>query len=399
MNRSFSLGSILGIAIKVHWTFFLLVTWIFLASLLSGSDMSAATSQAAFVLLLFGCVVLHELGHALAARCFGIQTEDITLLPIGGLARLERMPRHPFQEIVVALAGPAVNVVIATLLLILIGLPSGGSSAFMGKLLGTGTLEQLVFVNIALVAFNMLPAFPLDGGRVLRALLAIFLDYSVATRSAARLGQVFAVGLGLLGLANPFLLIIALFIFFAASAEASQVTLQERFGARLVRDGMIRIFREVLPMASIEELAPHLLNGTQRDFPVVNSGVVVGLLRRVDILKALESGSGKRVADVMRTDIETVDQDAPLLEVLKSGATHAFETIPVTHRGALVGLFDVREVFEVVRATTPMAEGPSNRLNDESELGTTGVNPGSLVARQNNLRRRTQQLTLTGSSC
>ena len=204
MNRSFSLGSILGIAIKVHWTFFLLVTWIFLASLLSGSDMSAATSQAAFVLLLFGCVVLHELGHALAARCFGIQTEDITLLPIGGLARLERMPRHPFQEIVVALAGPAVNVVIATLLLILIGLPSGGSSAFMGKLLGTGTLEQLVFVNIALVAFNMLPAFPLDGGRVLRALLAIFLDYSVATRSAARLGQVFAVGLGLLGLANPF---------------------------------------------------------------------------------------------------------------------------------------------------------------------------------------------------
>ena len=177
MGKSLKFGTIAGIRIQVHWTFSLIIAWIVMTNLIAGNGLLAALSGVAFVLVLFGCVVLHELGHALAARCYGIPTRDITLLPIGGVARLEQMPRKPTQELVVALAGPMVNVMIAAGLFVLLA-PRGGFANFASAPFEGGSfLHRLMFVNIALVAFNLLPAFPMDGGRVVRALLAMFMDY------------------------------------------------------------------------------------------------------------------------------------------------------------------------------------------------------------------------------
>ena len=270
MGRSLQLGSIAGIRLQVHWTFLLIVAWVALASIFAGLSWLGALFNIGFILVLFGCVLLHELGHALAARMFGIPTRDITLLPIGGVARLERMPRKPVQELMVAVAGPAVNVVIAGLLLAVL-LPTVGVQGLAAvPLRSGGFLQQLLVINLMLVAFNMLPAFPLDGGRVFRAMLAMVFSYSTATRTAATVGQVCAVGLALLGLANPFLLIIAAFIFFNAAAEVRQVAVREQFCGYQVRDGMLRRFQVIPADASIHEIGPHLLDRHQRDFPVVD---------------------------------------------------------------------------------------------------------------------------------
>jgi Zn-dependent protease len=208
MSWSIKLGRIAGIRIYLHWTFLILLGWFFFSGLTE--SVFTAVANVLMVAALFGCIVLHELGHALAARRYGIETRDITLLPIGGVARMERLPRDPRQELVVALAGPAVNVVIALVLGAVIRVLDVG-----------GLLSQLFVVNVALVLFNLLPAFPMDGGRVLRALLARRLEYVRATWIAARVGQVIALLFIAIGLfKNPLLAIIGVVIFFGARNEA-----------------------------------------------------------------------------------------------------------------------------------------------------------------------------------
>lgn len=218
------LGRLAGIHVFVHWSFWILPAWILISSLSSGGGLVAAFSAVLFVFAIFGCVVLHELGHALAARHYHIGTRDITLYPIGGVASLNRMPRNPFQELVVALAGPAVNVVIAALLLVLTAVGLAGLLPLPAVLGGTFP-GMLMLVNVWLVLFNLLPAFPMDGGRVLRAFLAMRLPYISATEIAARVGQVLAVLLGLIGLVAslPTLLFVSIFVFLAAQAEANMV--------------------------------------------------------------------------------------------------------------------------------------------------------------------------------
>ena len=173
MSGSWRIGRIAGIDVYVHFTFLLLLGWVAISHYLAHGDLAEAMSGLAFILALFGIVVLHELGHALAARRYGIRTRDITLLPIGGVARLERMPEDPWQELVVALAGPAVNVVLAAGIYFALALGRGVESLDESVRVGGGLLDQLFWVNVSLVAFNVLPAFPMDGGRVLRALLAM----------------------------------------------------------------------------------------------------------------------------------------------------------------------------------------------------------------------------------
>jgi Zn-dependent protease len=221
MMKSWKIGHLAGIGIHVHWTFFLLPALAAFQVVSGGGTWAAAVDAVVFLLAVFGCVVLHELGHALMARRFRIATHDITLLPIGGVARLERMPKNPWQELAIAAAGPAVNVAIA------VSLAAGlAVSSLVWQMPATATLAgswfvNLIWVNVALVVFNLLPAFPMDGGRVLRSLLAMRLPYLNATRIAATVGQVLAVGLGLLGLLfNPLLLLVALFVFVAARGEA-----------------------------------------------------------------------------------------------------------------------------------------------------------------------------------
>jgi Zn-dependent protease len=199
MAWSWKIGRVAGIPIYVHWTFLVLIAWLVLEQLLQGHALAMALEGVGFVLALFGCVVLHELGHALMARRFGVPTADITLLPIGGVARLQRIPEHPPQELLVALAGPAVNVAIVVLLLGLgVGFPV--DMADPDHLIKERFWPKLLEVNAFLVVFNLLPAFPMDGGRVLRALLAMRLEYARATRIAASIGQFMAIGFGLLGL-------------------------------------------------------------------------------------------------------------------------------------------------------------------------------------------------------
>ena len=297
MNGAVKLGTILGIRIQVHWSFVLIIGWVLLTSLAGGQNLVGAITSVAFVLVLFGCVVLHELGHALAARMYGIPTRDITLLPIGGVARLERMPRKPSQELVVALAGPAVNVIIAGVLLAVL-LPFYGVEGLIATATPTsGFLTQLLVVNVALVVFNLLPAFPMDGGRVLRALLAMFLNYASATRIAATVGQVFAFGFALLGFVNPFMFLIAAFIFFGAAAEAQSVQMREGLDGVLVRDAMLRQFRAVPAYARIRDVAMNLLDSSQQDYPVVVNGKPSGMLRRDDIIRSLSEGDRVALGD------------------------------------------------------------------------------------------------------
>lgn len=220
------LGTLAGIGVYVHWTFWLLPLFI----LFSAGGLQAGLSTLGLVFAIFGCVVLHELGHAMAARYFGIGTRDITLYPIGGVARLNFMPRKPSQELVIALAGPLVNVVLALVILAALVLIEGAGAIFDVPIWGGSFLPNLMVANIAMVVFNLLPAFPMDGGRVLRAVLAAGLPYEHATRIAARVGQGFAVLLGLAGLVwTPSLLLVAIFVFLAARAEANMVTRQAQW--------------------------------------------------------------------------------------------------------------------------------------------------------------------------
>ncbi|TWU20282.1 putative zinc metalloprotease Rip3 [Novipirellula galeiformis] len=216
MMRAWHLGRLAGIDVRIHWTFLLVPLWVYFSSLAAGSGIASAALSVLFVLTIFACVLCHEYGHALMARYFGIPTRDITLLPIGGVASLQRMPRRPGQELAIALAGPAVNVGIAAVIFagIVFLNPASGAVALFAT--------QLAIVNVALVVFNMLPAFPMDGGRVLRSLLAMWMPYASATRIAATIGQITAMGFGLLGLitGNWILVLVAGFIFLAARGEA-----------------------------------------------------------------------------------------------------------------------------------------------------------------------------------
>ena len=360
MGKSLKLGTIAGIRIQVHWTFFLILAWILCTALIAGKGLLAALSSIAFVLVLFGCVVLHELGHALAARFYGIPTRDITLLPIGGVARLERMPRKPTQELVVALAGPMVNVIIAVVLYILLVPAVGLANLTSPSFQGASILQQLMFVNIALVAFNLLPAFPMDGGRVVRAVLAMLMDYVRATRVAAFIGQICAIGFGLWGLYNPMLLLIAAFIFIGAATEARHVALSEELAGFQVRDGMRRQFRVVPANGLIREFALDLLESQQDEFPVIRDGTFVGMVRIETALSAMESGTANTFAQVMQADVRPIDEYEPLSKMMERAPFTHNKTLPVTSDGVLIGLLDLRQVFDLLRARSRLRTQPSN---------------------------------------
>lgn len=356
MTNSLPLGKIAGIRVQVHWTFFLLIGWVLLTAAIAGSGPSQAIASVALLLVIFGCVILHELGHALAARSYGIPTRDITLLPIGGVARLQYMPRRPIEELVVALAGPAVNLVIASALLAAL-VPIVGFEGIGALTSPTGGfLSQLLIVNVMLVLFNLLPAFPMDGGRVLRALLAMVTDYRRATRIATVTAKLCAVGFGLLGFVNPFLFLIAAFVFFAAAAEMRQVEMQEELGPHRVADGMVTAFRAVPSNACLRDLADTLFEGPQCEFPVVRDGQVIGMLSRDAFVTGLLHDHVKSVEDVMRQDVHSVEENDPLLTVFEQPVPRDGQTIPVTKAGVLTGLLDLREVIELVKARAKLRE-------------------------------------------
>ncbi len=365
MKWSWKLATVAGIGLYVHATFFLLIAWVGITYWLAGGS-AAALSGIAFILALFACVVLHELGHALTARRYGIRTRDITLLPIGGVSRLERIPDDPRQEVWVSLAGPAVNVVIAAALYawLLVSQTLRPLSAL--TMAGGPFLERLLLVNVSLAVFNLLPAFPMDGGRVLRALLAMRMDYVRATQVSAHVGQAMALVFGLIGLfSNPFLVFIAFFVWIGAAQEASMVQMRTALSGIPVSRAMLTNFQTVASDDAAKRVLELILAGSQQDFPVVDGGQggrVAGVLLRSDVLKALaQRASDWRVRDVMRREFEVVDAADMLDTALARLQSCNCHTLPVTSRGALVGLLTMENVGEFLLIQSALGRSPQPR--------------------------------------
>ena len=316
MGWSISLGRIAGTEVRIHLTFFLLLAWF---GLVAGSQGGAAAGFAAvgFIVAIFACVLAHEYGHVLMARRFGIGTKDIILLPIGGVASIEKMPDNPTQELLIALAGPAVNVAIAFVLFAFFGASIPSSQADPAALQNIDFVSRLALINIMLVVFNLLPAFPMDGGRALKALLSYKLDKVTATRIAARIGQAAAFGLGFLGLfGNPLLIFIALFVFLAASHETYAVELGDATKRASMRDATITSFTHLETNASVGDAVSALLGTPQREFPITDgAGRLRGVLTRDGMIQALStSGPDTPVIEVMERDVPTINYRAPLSE-------------------------------------------------------------------------------------
>jgi Zn-dependent protease/CBS domain-containing protein len=360
MGWSWRIGRIAGIDVYMHPTFLLLLLWVALAHFFAHNDLAEALYGVGFVLALFGIVVLHELGHALTARRYGIRTRDITLLPIGGVARLERIPENPWQELAVAVAGPAVNVVMAGGIYLGLVLAQGLSLSPVHSVfrVGGGFMEQLLWVNLALVGFNMVPAFPMDGGRVLRALLAMRLDYVRATQLAAWIGQGFALVFGLLGLFfNPFLIFIAVFVWIAGAQEAGVVFMRSALGDIPVMRAAITDFRALGPDDRLSQAVEHLLGGFQQDFPVVEDGRLVGVLTRNDLAAALgRSGPETRVGDVMQRHFITADPREMLQTAFARLQDGHCRTLPVVKDGHLLGLLTADNLAEVLMIQQALRE-------------------------------------------
>ena len=364
MNWSFSIGRIAGSEIRIHITFFLLLIWI-AVSYYRGGGYDAAVYGVAFILSIFVCVVAHEFGHIFTARRFGIRTPDITLLPIGGVARLERMPEKPEQEILVALAGPAVNFVIAAILLLL-GARFDFTALEAVENPAVGFFTKLAMVNIFLAVFNLLPAFPMDGGRVLRAVLAFKYSRLEATNIAAKMGQVLAFALGFIGLlGNPVLIFIAIFIYLAAAAETQSETLDALSKHHSAKDTMISSFVSLAPHDTIDDATDALLRTTQHEFPVIDqAGRLLGILTRTKIIECLaKNGAGKNIAEAMDRDIPIVSPNASLADVLRPLRNQQNAAVGVAdHKGELLGYVTLENVAELLMVETAFDQSESNTV-------------------------------------
>ncbi|MEW5984224.1 MAG: site-2 protease family protein [Acidobacteriota bacterium] len=350
MKWSWKIGEFAGIGVYMHATFLLLLGWVALVYWQEGQSLAAVVSGVGFIVALFACVVAHEYGHALTARRYGIKTRDITLLPIGGVARLAKMPEDPRQEFWVALAGPAVNVVIAAAIFAWLFVTNAAAPVTDVEVARGSFLERLMLVNVFLVGFNLLPAFPMDGGRVLRAVLASRMEYTRATQVAAHVGQGMAFLFGFAGLfSNPFLLFIALFVWIGATQEASVVQMRSALSGIPVNRAMITDYRTLSSADPVRHAVDLILAGSQHDFPVVDEGRLVGILTRGDLFSTLSAqGQNVQVGTVMQTSFRVVDALDMLESAMQQLQECACRTMPVVRGGHIVGLLTMDNVGEFV---------------------------------------------------
>ena len=358
MKWSWKIADVAGVEVRVHLTLLVLLLWIGLAYWQVAGEIGAAVSGMAFIVALFACILLHELGHALVARRFGIETRSIVLLPIGGIASIEKSPDDPQQEILIALAGPAVSFALAAALWLALAAVNGIADARDLSLDQGSFLERLAIVNFLLGAFNLLPAFPMDGGRVFRAVLSQRIGPYRATRIAAAVAQAAAFVLALLGLRyNLFLFIIAIFIWFAAASEAQFAGIRSVLSGAVARNAMIARFDALAPDASLGEAVALTLAGSQKHFPVVRDGQVVGVLRHGDLLQGLhDHGKLCRVDRVMHTDLRRIDIDEGLDHALEAIGHGADGMIAVMDHGRLAGIIDIDHLYEWLRIRKALEE-------------------------------------------
>lgn len=373
MSWSIKLLRFKGIDVKVHLTFVLILIWAaYRWSGTTGQGWQGALFGIVATLLLFSSVLLHEFGHSLQALKFGIPVRDITLLPIGGVAQIEEMPEKPGQELRIALAGPLVNFAIAAFLIVIslllqaqavVALPDLVAS--LGSASWSGMLAYLTTANLLLGLFNLIPAYPMDGGRVLRALLAMKLDYSRATSIAVRIGQGLAFLAGLYGFmtGSYTLILIAIFVWMGAGQEGKQVEVKSVLRQMTVGQAMTRQPATLYPGDTLATAAELTLTTTQADFPVVDArdGRPRGLLTAQDLLRGLKNdGEAGRVEKVMHAQFATALAHEPLFEAQQRMEKAGAHALPVLdERGGLAGLLtaeDVNEAYRLLLATPTLGE-------------------------------------------
>jgi Zn-dependent protease/predicted transcriptional regulator len=350
MRWSIRLGTLFGIRIEMHVTFLLMLGGV---ALFTSTGPRDALQTVLDLLLLFGCVLLHELGHALSARRYGIRTREIVLLPIGGVARLERMPEKPAQELVVAIAGPAVNVVLATVFGTILVARGVTPVELYERWRGGGLVEFLFMANVGMFAFNLIPAFPMDGGRVLRALLAMFMPFARATRYATIVGQGLALVFAAVGLfyfnTSPMLVFIALFVFVIAGEERTLVQTRSSLTGLPVSAAMVTAFVSLETRHELTYAVDLLLAGEQQDFPVLEDGQLLGMLSRDDLLRGMRTeGPDSPVGRLVRLDVPPIEASMPLDAALQRMSATRQNALPVVARGRLVGLLTLENIRELL---------------------------------------------------
>ncbi|QQS40246.1 MAG: site-2 protease family protein [Acidobacteriota bacterium] len=349
---SIRLGKLFGIDVFIHWSFWLLIIWIVYLQFSGGGGFFEALWASGFVFALFACVVFHELGHALMARRFGIGTKDITLYPIGGVASLEKMPDEPGREFLVAVSGPSVNLVIAALLWAYFSVtgsfPDPAMLESAERISDVPFLFTLFTANLIVAAFNLIPAFPMDGGRALRALLSTFLDRGLATRVAASVGQIIAIVFIFLGFYyNPWLILIGLFVFLGAGVESAGERTKSELSGLTVNDALMKRFTGLSPFDTLSTAVDALLNSQETDFVVLDNDEPIGLLTRNEIIKGLsEKGPEARVSSYMNRDFFVVGPDLKLADFLQEVVAHDSDVALVMQDGELVGLINRENVEE-----------------------------------------------------
>ena len=357
---SLPVGKFFGIQVYIHWTFWILIIWIFLMHLGMGEGFGQGLRGALFVLALFACVVLHEFGHALTAKRFGVVTRDITLYPIGGISSFESMPEKPAHELLISLAGPAVNIIIASILWLY--LRSSGSIPDLAamndaQLAHLPFLFSLFLANMILAIFNLIPAFPMDGGRVFRAVLGFAMNKTTATRIAAALGQFLAIIFVFLGFFyNFWLVFIGLFIYLGAAGESAFERTKAALAGLTVKDALMRRFTVLKPDAALSEAVDALLNSQESEFVVADEGKPVGLLTRNEIVKGLhEKGKEATVSEFMKTDFFIVHRETRLHEFFQQVLEKGQSVALVMDGDSFVGLIDRENVEEKLMIQAALA--------------------------------------------
>jgi len=354
MNSTLKIGKIAGIRVQIHWTFWLLFLFIGFLVFSQEGTFTDLLWYSLFIVGLFFCVVLHEFGHALTAKKYGISTRSITLLPIGGLASLKKIPENPRQELLVAAAGPAVNVVIAIILAIFVplesftGMEAEALEEELAMIDGGNFFFYMFTVNIALVLFNLIPAFPMDGGRIFRAALSMKMGRIKATQIASSLGKFLALIFFLYGLFYGIILsIIAVFIWFGAHSENIMMQQIELMRGYKIRDAMITEFSKLNPDDRLESVVDKILATTERDFVVTENGEIAGVLFISDLSRALkESGKETPVREVMYTSVVNLDADDELSTAYRKLNRENRNFFPVLENGEIAGVIDMNNINE-----------------------------------------------------
>jgi Zn-dependent protease/predicted transcriptional regulator len=339
MRWSVSIGRIFGINFRIHITFFLLLFFIF-TSVLNEHGLANAVLATLFICAVFVCVLIHEVGHSLIGRHFGKEATSITLLPIGGVATMVEIPEKPAQEIVMSLVGPFINVVIAGILYLFVGHWTGIAAPNLYPGSVREFFAELIGVNIMLAIFNLIPAFPMDGGRVLRGILAMKMDYVRATSAAVLIGQGLATIFIFFGLFfNWWLALIGVFLYMGAGSEKQHVLLRSFLHQVPVSEAMVTDFRSVHPDEALSGVLERFHHGCQEDFPVISEAGLEGILTRDRILASIhDKGLSVRVSDVMDRSFASVDPNMPLDEVYKKLLASRKTAVAVVEKGEIKGM-------------------------------------------------------------